>query len=172
MASNDKVVVTCALTGVLTNPDKFPVPVTPEQMADAAEQAFNAGATIAHCHFRSQEPGMGFMPSWDPEVGGAIIDAIRDRVPKMIINMSTGVFGPDLSGPVSCMERIKPEMAALNAGSLNYLKLRRDGEWAWPPMLFDNAVEKIESFLDAMNTHNVVPECECFDTGILRSVVE
>ena len=171
MSSNDKVVVTCALTGVLTNPDKFPVPVTPEQMADAAEQAFNAGATIAHCHYRQQEPGMGYLPTWDPEIVGEITDAIRARVPKMIINMSTGVFGPDISGPVACLERIKPEMAALNAGSLNYLKIRKDGAWAWPPMMFDNAVDKIEGFLEAMGQHNVVPECECFDTGILRSVV-
>jgi len=170
MIPSDKVVVTCALTGVLTNPDRFPVPVTPEQMADAAEQAFNAGATIAHCHFRQQEPGLGYLPSWEPEVAGLIIDAIRQRVPDMIINMSTGVFGPDISGPVSCLERVKPEMAALNAGSLNYLKIRRDGEWAWPPMMFDNSVEKIEKFLSTMSEHRVVPECECFDTGILRSV--
>ncbi len=61
-------------------------------------------------------------------------------------------------------------MAALNAGSLNYLKLRSNGQWAWPPMLFDNPVPKIERFVAAMDEHGVVPECECFDTGIVRSV--
>jgi 3-keto-5-aminohexanoate cleavage enzyme len=53
---------------------------------------------------------------------------------------------------------------------LNYLKTRKDGSWAWPPILFDNPVEKIQRFLDVMLAHDVVPEFECFDTGIVRSV--
>ena len=76
----DKVVITCALTGVLTNPDHHPVPVTPEQMASSALEAWNAGATVFHVHFRNQSPGMGYMPSWEPEVAGAITEAtIRAR---------------------------------------------------------------------------------------------
>ncbi len=170
MSTSDPAVVTCALTGALTNPDVFPVPVTPEEMADAAEQAWNAGATCLHTHYRNQEPGMGFMPCWDPDVVAEIDAAIHDRVPDMLICMSTGVMGDDLSGPLSCMERIRPEIAALNAGSLNYLKVRRDGTWAWPPLLFDNTVDKVERFLAEMKRLDVIPECECFDTGIVRSV--
>ncbi len=170
MSLDNKVVVTCAVTGVLTNPDKFNVPVTPEQMADATKQAYDQGATIVHAHFRSQEPGFGAYPAWDLKTVGDIISAIKDRVPDMIINMSTGVVGPDISGPLACLETLKPEMAACNAGSLNYLKIRQDGEWAWPPMLFDNPVEKVKQFADVMTAHNIVPEFECFDTGIVRSV--
>ncbi len=169
--SGDKVVITCALTGVLTNPAQHPVPVTPEQMAESARGAFEAGATVMHCHFRAQEPGLGHLPSWDPEVAVAVVEAIRDRCPGVIINMSTGVVGSDIGPQVACLERVRPEMAALNAGSLNYLKLRADGSWAWPPMLFDNPVDKIEAFIEAMERTGTVPECECFDTGILRSVV-
>jgi uncharacterized protein (DUF849 family) len=168
--ASEAAVVTCALTGVLTNPAQHPVPVTPEQMAKQAREAFDAGATIVHCHFRDQRPGMGFLPSWDPAVAGAICDAIRAECPELIINMSTGVVGPDISGPVACLERVRPEMAALNAGSLNYLKIKSDGTWAWPPMLFDNPVEKVAKFVEAMRRLDVVPECECFDTGIVRSV--
>jgi uncharacterized protein (DUF849 family) len=84
--------------------------------------------------------------------------------------MSTGVVGDDISEPVACLEKFEPEMAACNAGSLNYLKLRQDGSWAWPPLLFDNPVEKVERFLDVMTAHRIVPEFECFDTGIVRSV--
>ena len=113
---------------------------------------------------------MGRMPSWEPEVASAICDAIRDRCPDILINMSTGVMGPDISGPVACLDAVKPEMAALNAGSLNYLKVRSSGNWAWPPVLFDNPVNKIEGVLKAMKANDVIPECECFDTGILRSV--
>jgi uncharacterized protein (DUF849 family) len=166
----DKVVVTCALTGVLTDPKVHNVPVTPEEMAEHARQAFDAGATVVHCHFRNQEPGKGHLPTWDLETVGEIISAIKAEVPEILINMSTGVVGPDISGPLACLEAFKPELAACNAGSLNYLKLRENGSWAWPPMLFDNPVEKVKKFLDVMTANGVVPEFECFDTGIVRSV--
>jgi uncharacterized protein (DUF849 family) len=167
---SQKTVITCALTGLLTDPAVHNVPVTPEEMADHAEQAFNEGASIVHCHFRNQEKGMGHLPTWDLNTVGDILSAIKARVPEIIICMSTGVVGPDISGPVACLEKFKPEMAACNAGSLNYLKSRADGSWAWPPALFDNPVEKIKSFLDVMTANDVVPEFECFDSGIVRSV--
>ncbi|MEJ2726926.1 MAG: 3-keto-5-aminohexanoate cleavage protein [Deltaproteobacteria bacterium] len=165
-----KVVVTCALTGVLTDPAKFHVPVTPEEMAAAAARSYNAGASIVHCHFRDQREGMGALPTWDLKGVGDILAAIKTRVPDIIICMSTGVIGDDLSGPLSCLEAFKPEMAACNAGTLNYLKIRKDGAWAWPPILFDNPVEKIQRFLDVMAANQIIPEFECFDTGIVRSV--
>lgn len=170
MRTNDKVVLTAAITGVLTSPKKFNVPVTPEEMADATEQAYNQGATIVHTHFRDQREGLGEMPTWDLDTVGDILSAIRERVPNIIICMSTGVMGNDISGPLACLEKFKPEMAACNAGSLNYLKVRKDGNWAWPPLMFDNPVEKINRFLEVMHENNVVPEFECFDTGIVRSV--
>jgi uncharacterized protein (DUF849 family) len=166
----DKVALTCAITGVLTNPSQHPVPVTIEEMAQSAKDAFNAGASIMHVHFRDQSPNMGHMPTWDPEIAGAITDAIREACPGVIINMSTGVVGNDISGPEACMRRIKPEIAACNAGSLNYLKVRSSGQWAWPPMLFDNPVSKIQKFLKVMNETGAMPEFECFDVGIVRSI--
>ena len=165
-----KVVVTCALTGVLTNPAQHPVPVTPEEMAREAKAAFDAGASVMHIHFRMQEPGMGHLPTWDPDVAAAISDAIRDACPGVVLNLTTGVMDDDISGPVACLERVRPEMAAMNAGSLNYLKLRSNGQWAWPPLTFVNDVAKIERFLKVMHDLDVTPECECFDTGIVRSV--
>ena len=166
----NKVVVTCSLTGVLTNPAQHPVPVTPAEMAASAKEAFDAGASIMHVHFRRQEPGMGFLPTWEPEVAAAIVAAIREACPGVIINNTTGVVGADIAGPLACLDATRPEMAAMNAGTLNYLKLKSDGTWAWPPMLFDNPIAKIEAFLAHMYANNIVPECECFDTGIVRSV--
>ncbi|RMH18427.1 MAG: 3-keto-5-aminohexanoate cleavage protein [Acidobacteria bacterium] len=167
---SDKAILTCALTGVLTDPARHPVPVTPEQMAASAKEAYDAGAAIVHVHFRRQEPGRGHLPSWQPEVAAAIAGAIRDACPGVIVNQSTGVLGPDVSGPLACAERIRPEIAALNAGSLNYLKVTRDGRWAWPPILFDNPVEKIERMIAGLSAAGARPECECFDLGIVRSV--
>ena len=166
----DKAILTCAITGVLTNPATHPVPVTTEEMAASAREAFDAGASIMHVHFRRQEPGLGHMPSWDPAIAGPIIAAIREACPGVIINMSTGVIGNDISGPEACMREVKPEIAACNAGSLNYLKARSNGQWAWPPMIFDNTVSKIQKLLDVMGETGAVPEFECFDVGIIHSV--
>jgi len=170
MASSDKAVVTCALTGVLTDPARHPVPVTPEQMAVAAKQAFDAGASVMHVHYRQQEQGLGHLPSWDPQVAAEITDAIRAACPGVIINMSTGVIGEQVDDVLACLHRVKPEIAACNAGSLNYLKVRKDGSWAWPPLLFDNPVSKVSAMLNEMQDVHCKPELECFDVGIVRSV--
>ncbi len=166
----NKAIITCALNGVLTDPKKHPVPVSPAQMAASAKEAYDAGAAIMHIHFREQAPNMGHLPSWDATVAAACSDAIRAACPGVIINQTTGVVGPDVSGPIACMEAIKPEIAACNAGSLNYLKLRKNGQWAWPPMLFDNTVDKVAQMLAAMKRVNALPEFECFDVGIVRSI--
>jgi 3-keto-5-aminohexanoate cleavage enzyme len=166
----DKAILTCALTGVLTNPKQHPVPVTPAQMAQEALDAFNAGASIMHVHFRMQEEGYGHLPTWDVDIADRVVSAIRDACPGVIINLSTGVLGKNISGPAACIRHVKPEIAACNAGSLNYLKIKDDGNWAWPPMVFDNPVEKVEAFLAVMREASAVPEFECFDVGIVRSI--
>jgi uncharacterized protein (DUF849 family) len=166
----DKAILTCALTGVLTNPKQHPVPVTPAQMAAAARDAYNAGASAMHVHLRRQEDGAGHLPSWDPDVAEAVVNAIREACPGVIINLTTGVIGNDLAGPLACIRRVRPEIAACNAGSLNYLKIKEDGSWAWPPMVFDNPVDKVRQFLDVMAECGTHPEFECFDVGIVRSV--
>lgn len=167
---SDKAIIACALTGVLTNPEQHPVPVTPEQMAAEAKRAFDAGASIMHVHYRDQRPGQGHLPTWDPKICGEINEAIRAACPGVIINMTTGVVGPEYQYVLDYLRACRPEMAACNAGTLNYLKTRKDGSWAWPPMVFDNPVSKVKDFIDVMNEVGIMPEFECFDLGIVRSV--
>src|SRR5271166_1020132 len=95
----EKAVVTCALTGVLTDPAVYPAPVTPEEMAREAKRAFDEGASVVHVHFRRLEPGKGHLPSWEPEVAAAVVSAIRGSCPGVIVNQTTGVVGPDIAGP-------------------------------------------------------------------------
>lgn len=167
---SNPVVITCALNGIFTDPQQFNVPVTPEQMAREAKGAYDAGASCMHVHFRKQEAGKGHLPSWDPKLASEISHAIREACPGVIFNQSTGIVGSDIDGPLSCIYAIKPEIAACNAGSLNYLKVKADGTWAWPPLLFDNPVSKVQSFLEMMSEAGSVPEFECFDVGIVRCV--
>ena len=167
---SDLAVITCALTGVLTDPKQHPVPVTVAEMAQSAKEAYDAGASIMHIHFRDQRPGKGHLPSWEPEVIVNISNAIRECCPGVILNYTTGTVTRDQSGPIACIRAGKPEIAACNAGSLNYLKAKSDGTWAWPPMLFQNPVDKIAELLDVMKKTGTRAEFECFDLGIVRSV--
>ena len=73
-----KAIITCAITGVLTDPGQHHVPVTPEQLAQEARRAYDAGAAVVHVHFRNQEPGKGHLPSWDPQVARDCVQAMRD----------------------------------------------------------------------------------------------
>lgn len=167
---SDKAVVTCALNGVLTDPKQHHIPVTPEQMAAEAKSAFDAGASVMHVHFRKQEPDQGHLPSWDPKLSAEIQLAIREACPGVIINHTTGVVGKDYQGALDCVAETRPEMAACNAGTLNYLKVKADGSWAWKPIVFDNPVSKIQAFIDVIVAAGSLPEFECFDVGIVRSV--
>ena len=76
-------------------------------------QARDAGATVVHCHYRQQAPGLGRFPTWDPDIVAEIDATIRAKVPDLIINMSTGVIGSDVSAQLDCLRRIRPEVAAL-----------------------------------------------------------
>jgi 3-keto-5-aminohexanoate cleavage enzyme len=138
-------------------------------MAAAAREAYNAGASIMHVHLRQQAPGMGHLPELGPGRRRRDRHAIREACPGVIINLTTGVVGTDISGPVACIRAVRPEIAACNAGSLNYLKIKDNGEWAWPPMLFDNQVDKVKD-ADVMAETGTRAEFECFDVGIVRSV--
>lgn len=168
--SNNKAIITCSITGVLTDPAQHHVPVTAAQLAQEARRAYDAGAAVVHVHFRQQAPGKGHLPSWDPQVATECVAAMREACPGLIINQTTGTVGPNYQGALDCLRATRPEMAACNAGSLNYLKVRRDGSWAWPPMLFDNQPSKVQEHLDVMAETGTLPEFECFDVGIVRCV--
>lgn len=168
--ASHKAIITCSITGVLTDPGQHHVPVTPAELAAEARRAWDAGASIVHVHFRQQAPGKGHLPSWEPDVAQACVAAMREACPGLIINQTTGVVGPHYQGPLDCLRATRPEMAACNAGSLNYLKVRSNGSWAWPPMLFDNQPDKVKAFIDVMAETGTLPEFECFDVGIVRCV--
>ena len=152
---SDKAVITCSLNGVLTDPKQHNVPVTPEQMAREAKAAFNAG----------QHHACPSAPAGAEQGASAVLgrqcqqfqQAIREACPGVIINHTTGTSGPNYQGALDCVRETKPEIAACNAGSLNYLKVKSDNTWAWPPMMFDNAVEKVQDYLDVMKEAGTIP---------------
>jgi hypothetical protein len=100
------------------------VPVTPEQMAREAKAAFNAGASIMHIHLRQQEPNKGHLPSWDVSVSREIQQADSRGLSRRHHQPHHRHLGPNYQGALDCVRETKPEIAACNAGSLNYLKVK------------------------------------------------
>ena len=121
----DKVIITCALTGVLAKREQCPhLPYTPAEIGEEAKRAYDAGAAVVHIHGR--EPGSGDQ-TWSAEIYGQIKEEVRKRSP-IIVNFSTGGFNMGVSSDeekrrnLEYVWKVKPEMAALNMGSMNYAK--------------------------------------------------
>lgn len=163
----DKVVITCALTGVLANRDQCPwVPYTPAEIADEAQRAYDAGATVVHIHARDPETGG---PSYDPEVYAAIARETHARCP-VILNFSTGAIGITPDQKIAPVLLVKPEIAALNMGSMNYAKYSKKRKDFVFDMVFENPFGEIRDLLRQMNEVGTKPELECFDSGHTNSI--
>jgi uncharacterized protein (DUF849 family) len=161
MSDQDKVVVTCAVTGVLANRKQCAaIPYTPVEIAEECKRAYDAGAAVVHIHARNDDGS----PTFEPKVFAAIKDEVRARCP-IILNFSTGTIGDDIKQQVEILETLKPEIAALNMGTMNYSKYSKSQKKFVFDMVFPNKYAKIVGLLEAMNRAGVKPELECFDTG-------
>src|SRR5690606_28995791 len=116
MSIAERCIISCALTGAVTTKAHCPaIPYTPEEIAEEARRAYDAGATIVHVHARTESGA----PTWDTGVFERIMAEIKARCP-MLINWSTGGAGP-MSGRVAHLA-LRPAIAALNMGSMNYAR--------------------------------------------------
>lgn len=153
--------ITCALSGVVANRAQCPaIPYTPEEYAEEARRAYEAGAAAVHIHARTPTGE----PSFEVEDYRNIRDAIVATCP-VIINFSTGAFDVSVEKRIAYLDAVKPAVAALNMGSMNYAKYsekRRDFVFEF---VFQNPISEIRAFLAAMNAAKIRPECECFDLG-------
>ena len=163
--STDKVIVTCALTGVLANRDQCPwVPYTPVEIAEEARRAYEAGAAVVHIHARTDEGGA----TYEPSVYAAIRREIEQRCP-VILNFSTGGAGP-MEGRVAHIAQVRPAIGALNMGSMNYAKYSPKRKDFVFDFVFENPFRDISYLLTVMKEAGVKPELECFDVGHTNSV--
>jgi 3-keto-5-aminohexanoate cleavage enzyme len=157
----DLCVITCALTGVLANRKQCPgIPYTPVEIAEEAKRAYDAGASAVHIHARNDDGS----PTFSPAKFAAIKEEIRKRCP-IILNFSTGTIVDDVSEQTQYIRESRPEIAALNMGTMNYSKYSATRKDFVFDMVFPNTYSKIIALLKAMNESGVKPELECFDTG-------
>ncbi|MGK5082384.1 3-keto-5-aminohexanoate cleavage protein [Bdellovibrionota bacterium FG-1] len=156
-----QVVVTAALTGVLATRKQCPsIPYTAAEIADEAIRSYEAGATIVHIHAREDDGSA----CWRPEVFQQIANLIRPRCP-VILNFSTGGIGSSIQNRSRHLPLVKPEMAALNMGSMNYSLYSARQKKFIMRGVFLNPFEDIEFLLKLMADNGVIPELECFDAG-------
>jgi uncharacterized protein (DUF849 family) len=181
MASSRKVIITCAITGAIHTPSMSPhLPVTPEEIADAAVEAAEAGAAIVHLHARDPQTGQ---PDQRPEAFTPFLGVIKQRS-DVVINITTG------GAPTMLVEErvkpaaaFKPEVASLNMGSMNFglypmLNRFKDfrHDWERPYLegsrerIFKNTFADIEYILTTCAENGTRFEIECYDIGHLYTL--
>jgi 3-keto-5-aminohexanoate cleavage enzyme len=164
----DPVVITCSISGTLANREQCPaIPYTPEEYAAEARRIVDEGGVMIHIHARKPDG----TPSYEIEDFAAITDAIRAQVGEaVIINFSTGTIGVPVAKRIDYLRACRPEVAALNMGSMNYAKYSRSRRDFVFKAVFANPFEEIIELLEAMNELDIKPEHECFDVGHMGSL--
>jgi 3-keto-5-aminohexanoate cleavage enzyme len=168
MSLADPAIITCAISGALANRSQCPaIPYTPDEYAAEARRAVDEGAVHIHIHARRPDG----TPSSAVEDFVAIRAAIVAEVgEEAIINFSTGTVGVSVADRVAYLEAGRPEVAALNMGSLNYAKYSHARKTFVFQFVFQNPFDEIVELLEAMRRLRIKPEHECFDLGHVASL--
>jgi 3-keto-5-aminohexanoate cleavage enzyme len=167
MSFADPVVITNSISGAVANRDQCPaIPYTPEEYAAEAKRAVDEGAAMIHIHARTPDG----VPSYEIEDFAAITDAIQGAVDDVIVNYSTGAIGVPLEKRIAYLRALKPDIAALNMGSMNYAKYSRRRKDFVFKAVFENSFDTIIELVTAMNELGIKPEHECFDSGHIANL--
>ncbi len=168
MSLQDPAVITCAISGAIANRDQCPaIPYTPAEYGAEARRIVDEGGVHIHIHARTPDG----TPSYEVEDFQAIKEAIVSEVgDQAIINFSTGTIGVPVAKRVAYLEAGRPEVAALNMGSMNYAKYSRSRKDFVFKFVFANPFDEIIELLEAMRRLRIKPEHECFDLGHVGSL--
>jgi 3-keto-5-aminohexanoate cleavage enzyme len=158
----DPAIITNSISGTVANRDQCPaIPYTPEEYAAEAKRVVDEGASMIHIHARTPDG----TPSYEVDDFRAITDAINAEVDDVIINYSTGAIGVPLEKRIAYLRELKPDVAALNMGSMNYAKYSRRRRDFVFKAVFENSFDTIIELVRAMRELDIKPEHECFDSG-------
>lgn len=161
-----KTIITAALTGALTTRKQCPdIPYTAAEIAAEARRAGDAGAAVVHIHARGDDG----KPVFDVESYAKIDREVRALCPELIVNYSTGAVGVSREERIAHIPVLKPEMAALNMGSMNYAIYSSEKKRFYHDHVFNNPFGDIQFYLEAMNDAGTMPELECFDAGQIHN---
>jgi 3-keto-5-aminohexanoate cleavage enzyme len=164
---DDPVIITCSISGSLANREQCPaIPYTPAEYAAEARRAVDEGAVMIHIHARRPDGA----PSHEVEDFQTIAEAVVAEVGDVIVNFSTGAIGVPIDKRVAYLRACRPDVAALNMGSMNYAKYSRKRKEFVFQAVFANPFDEIIALLQAMNELAIRPEHECFDVGHVGSL--
>jgi 3-keto-5-aminohexanoate cleavage enzyme len=167
MSLDDPVILTCSISGAVADREQCPaIPYTPEEYAAEARRIVDEGGSMIHIHARTPDG----TPSYEVEDFRAITEAILAEVGDVVVNYSTGALGVPVEKRIAYLRELRPDVGALNMGSMNYAKYsRRRKEFVFS-FVFENSFDTIRALLDAMNECGIRPEHECFDSGHLANL--
>ncbi len=168
MGVDDPTIITCSISGSLADRAQCPaIPYTPEEYGAEARRIVDEGGVMVHIHARKPDG----RPSYEIEDFAAITEAIRAEVgDAIIVNYSTGAIGVSMEQRIAYLRALKPEVAAVNMGSMNYAKYSaRRKEFVFAT-IFANPFDEIQAFLEVMRDEGIRPEHECFDVGHVGSL--
>lgn len=177
----DKAVITAAITGSIHTPTMSPyLPITPQQIADEAVRAYEAGAAVCHVHARNPETGM---PVPDTNLMKEIITSIKSRCDIVVCITTGGGMGMTVEQRVAPVTLFKPELASFNAGSVNFALfpvIERYKEWKfeWEKMylgmsedfIFPNTFKTMREYCGFFGQNGTKPEFEIYDSGMVNNV--
>src|ERR671926_1433179 len=145
MSLDDPVIICCSISGAIANRDQCPaIPYTPEEYAAEARRVVDEGGSQIHIHARKPDG----TPSYEIEDFAAITDAINAEVDDVIINYSTGAIGVPLEKRIAYLRELRPDVAALNMGSMNYAKYSAKRKAFVFDAVFANPFSEIIEFLN------------------------
>jgi len=176
-----KYIVTAALTGAIHTPSMSPdLPITPDEIAAEARRASEAGAAVVHVHARDPETGQ---PSADSGLFGEILSKIKNCCHAVVCTTTGGGFGMTVEQRVSVVKTFSPELASLNAGSLNFalhpiLDKIKEFKYDWEgqylgmseDFIFPNTFKTLREFSQFFAAEDTKPEFEIYDAGMLSNL--
>ena len=177
----DKAIITAAVTGSIHTPTMSPyLPITPQQIADEAVRAYEAGAAVCHLHARNPETGV---PVPDVNLMKEIITEIKSRCNIVVCITTGGGLGMTVEQRVAPVTLYKPELASFNAGSINFALfpvIPRYKEWKFEwekqylgmteDFIFANTFKSMKEFCAKFNEMGTKPEFEIYDAGMVNNV--
>jgi 3-keto-5-aminohexanoate cleavage enzyme len=158
-----KIIITAAMSGSFPMKNQNPsVPYTPKEFAEEAYKIYKAGGAMIHVHGRHPETGV---PTPDVKIVTDIYNAIRDRVPELIINVTSSVGGTSTEARLAPIIALKPEMSSLNTNTMNFGMVDRKTGKIGNDGVFTNTFTMLQDFGKTMEAQGTKPEPEIYDIG-------
>ena len=180
--SPHRAILTAAVTGAIHTPTMSPhLPITPQQLIDDIMSVYEAGGAVAHLHVRDPETGQ---PKADQEIFRQVAAEVKKRCDIILCMTTGGSLGDTVENRAQVVSTLEPELASLNAGSLNFALFhvvpKYEGQWKYEwekqylantdDFIFPNTFSTIGQFTDLMGRYGTKPEFEIYDVGMINNL--